>query len=176
MPFIFTDEHNLRCDLLNKVMRRKKQLLHTIETEKILRNATSGVLAVSGDDGYPYTVPLSYAYENGKIYFHCAKEGHKIDSIRRNEKVSFCVVEKDQIVPEKFTTFFRSVIAFGKARIVSEDAVKRHALELIVNKYSPGLEVAGAEEIRRDFETVCVVEVAIDYLSGKEAIELVKAR
>jgi uncharacterized protein len=67
-------------------------------------------------------------YEDGKIFFHCAKEGHKIDGIRRDEKVSFCVVDKDQIVPEKFTTFFRSVIVFGRARIVSEDAVKRHAL------------------------------------------------
>jgi nitroimidazol reductase NimA-like FMN-containing flavoprotein (pyridoxamine 5'-phosphate oxidase superfamily) len=157
-------------------MRRKKQILSTVETEEILRNATSGVLAVSGDDGYPYAVPLSYAFEDGKIYFHCAKEGHKIDGIRRNEKVSFCVVDKDQVVPEKFTTYFRSVIAFGKARIVSENAVKQHVLELLVNKYSPGFEVAGTEEIRRDFETVCVVEVVVDYLSGKEAIELVKAR
>ncbi len=161
---------------MTRVMRRKKQLLPFVETENILRNATSGVLAVSGDDGYPYAVPLSYAYENGKIYFHCAKEGHKIDGIRGDEKVSFCVVDKDQVVPEKFTTFFRSAIAFGKARIVSEDALKRHALELLVKKYSPGFEVAGAEEIRRDFETVCVVEVAVDYLSGKEAIELVKGK
>jgi uncharacterized protein len=161
---------------MTRVMRRKKQILPTVETEKILRNATSGVLAVSGDEGYPYAVPLSYAFEDGKIYFHCAKEGHKIDGIRRDEKVSFCVVDKDQVVPEKFTTFFRSVIAFGRARIVSEDAVKRYALGLLVKKYSPGFEVAGAEEIRRDFETVCVVEVAVDYLTGKEAIELVKGK
>ena len=157
-------------------MRRKKQLLSTEETEKILRNTTSGILAVSGDDGYPYAVPLSYAYEDGKIYFLCAKEGHKIDNIRRDEKVSFCVVDKDQVVPEKFTTFYRSAIAFGRARIVSEDVVKRHALELLVKKYSPGFEKAGAEEIKKDFETVCVVEIAVDYLSGKEAIELVKGK
>jgi nitroimidazol reductase NimA-like FMN-containing flavoprotein (pyridoxamine 5'-phosphate oxidase superfamily) len=161
---------------MKRVMRRRKQLLPTIETEKILRNTTSGVLAVSGDDGYPYAVPLSYAYEDGKIYFHCAKEGHKIDGIHRNEKVSFCVIDKDQVVPEKFTTFFRSAIAFGKARIVSEDEVKRHALELLVKKYSPGFEKAGAEEIRGDFETVCVIEVAVDYITGKEAIELVKGK
>jgi uncharacterized protein len=161
---------------MTRVMRRKKQLLSTVETEKIFRNATSGVLAVSGDDGYPYAVPLSYAYDDGKIYFHCAKDGHKIDGIRGDEKVSFCVVNKDEIVPEKFTTYYRSAIAFGKARIVFEDAVKRHALELIVKKYSPGFEVAGAEEIRRDFETVCVVEIAVDYMSGKEAIELVKGK
>ena len=176
MPLIFTDEHSLRSGLMTRVMRRKKQILTKERTEEILRNATSGVLAVSGDDGYPYTVPLSYVYEDGKIYFHCAKEGHKIDSIRRNEKVSFCVVDKDQIVPEKFTTYFRSAIAFGKAKIVSEDSVKRHALELLVKKYSPGFEVAGAEEIKKDFGTVCVVEIAVDYMSGKEAIELVKGK
>ena len=72
-------------------MRRKKQLLSETETIEILHSCTSGVLAVIGDNDYPYTIPLSFAYKDGKLFFHFAKAGHKIDSIVKNNKVSFCV-------------------------------------------------------------------------------------
>ena len=108
-------------------MRRKRQKLSKEECEEILFRGTSGVLAVSGDDGYPYAVPLSYLYENGKIFFHCAKTGHKLDSIHRNEKASFCVIDQDQIVPEEYTTYFRSVIVFGRIRVMEEDDARRTA-------------------------------------------------
>ena len=78
-------------------MRRKRQALSKEECEEILLRATSGVLAVSGDDGYPYAVPLSYVYEEGKLFFHCAKAGHKLDAIFRNEKASFGVVGQDKV-------------------------------------------------------------------------------
>ena len=69
-------------------MRRKKQALSREECEEILQQGTSGVLAVSGDDDYPYAVPMSYVFCENKIYFHCAKSGHKLDAVSRNEKVS----------------------------------------------------------------------------------------
>ena len=81
-----------------------------------MNKSKSGVLAVVGDDGYPYAVPLNYIYLNNKIYFHSAKEGHKVDAIAINNKVSFCVVAKDDVVPEELTTYFKSVIIFGKAK------------------------------------------------------------
>ena len=81
-------------------MRRLKQLLSREIAIDILSRNTSGVLALSGDDDYPYAVPMSYVYADEKIFFHSAKSGHKIDAIRRNEKVSFCVIDQDQIVPE----------------------------------------------------------------------------
>ena len=71
-------------------MRRKKQILTPEKSIEILKKGTSGVLALSGDDGYPYAVPLSYVYENSMLYFHGAKEGHKIDAIRTCDKASFC--------------------------------------------------------------------------------------
>ena len=80
-------------------MRRKSQALSFDECAEILNRGTSGVLALSGDNQYPYAVPLSYVYDNTKIYFHCAQEGHKIDSILRNAKASFCVIDQDQIIP-----------------------------------------------------------------------------
>lgn len=85
-------------------MRRKAQQLTNEECIEILKNATSGVLGVFGDDGYPYTVPVSHVFEDGKICFHCAKTGHKIDSIRRNEKVSFTVIAQDEVMPKERTT------------------------------------------------------------------------
>ena len=87
-------------------MRRKKQKLSYEECERILKRNTAGVLAVDGDNNYPYAVPMSYVYDSSKIYFHCAKTGHKIDAITKNEKVSFCVIDEDRIVPEEYTTYY----------------------------------------------------------------------
>jgi len=157
-------------------MRRKKQLLSKDVTERILETGLVGILGVTGDDDYPYTVPVNYVFADGKIYIHSAKTGHKLDGIQRNNKVSFCVIDQDEIVPEKFTSYFRSVIAFGKAKIVTDETVKQHAMELLVRKFSPGLEVEGAAVIRREWNNLSVVEIAIDHITGKEAIELVNRK
>lgn len=157
-------------------MRRKNQILSSEDTIAVLKKGTSGVLAVHGDDDYPYAVPLSYVYHDSKIYFHCAKTGHKIDGISRNSKVSFCVIDQDQIVPEEYTTYFRSVIAFGKARILEDEAEKRAALEKLAERYSPEQEQGRLQEIDKLFKQVCLVELAIDHLTGKEAIELVRKK
>ena len=115
-------------------MRRKKQLLTPEESAAVLHRGTSGVLALAGDDGYPYAVPMSYVYDGAKLYFHCAKSGHKLDAIRRNCKASFCVIDQDQIVPEEYTSHFRSVIVFGAIRILEDDGEKRAAIEALALK------------------------------------------
>ena len=154
-------------------MRRNRQQLSREAAENVLKRCTSGVLAVSGDEDYPYAVPLSYFYEDGNLWFHCAKTGHKIDSIRRNEKVSFCVIEQDQIVPEKFTTYFRSVIVFGRARIMEDEEAKILAVTKLADKYSPHMEAARDKEIADFLSQLCMVEIEIEHITGKEAIELV---
>jgi nitroimidazol reductase NimA-like FMN-containing flavoprotein (pyridoxamine 5'-phosphate oxidase superfamily) len=154
-------------------MRRKKQLLPEAETIEILRSCTSGVLAVTGDDDYPYAVPLSYAYKDGKLFFHFAKTGHKVDGILKNDKVSFCVIKTDDVIPETFTTHFRSIIVFGRARILTEDSEKKYALECLVEKYSPDHIAEGHKEIAREWNTVCVAEIRIEHMTGKAAIEIV---
>ena len=118
-------------------MRRKKQALPAEEVSAILHRGTSGVLALSGDDDYPYAVPISYVFDGAKLYFHCAKDGHKLDAIQRSSKASFCVIDQDQIVPEKYTTYFRSVMAFGQIRIIQDEKEKRAAIEKLAKKYSP---------------------------------------
>ncbi|MFT3983128.1 MAG: pyridoxamine 5'-phosphate oxidase family protein [Lachnospiraceae bacterium] len=157
-------------------MRRKKQLLSTEDTILIFKRGTSGVLAVSGDDGYPYAVPLSYVYTDSKFYFHCALSGHKIDAINKNDKVSFCVIDQDNIKPEKYTTYFRSAIAFGKARILEHEAEKREAFEKLAERYSPDQKQGRLQEIDRLFNQVCIIELSVDHMTGKEAIELVQKK
>ncbi|HJD26936.1 MAG TPA: pyridoxamine 5'-phosphate oxidase family protein [Candidatus Blautia intestinipullorum] len=158
-------------------MRRKKQLLSQKECETILTEETSGVLALAGDDDYPYAVPISYVYDGGKIFFHSAKSGHKLDAIRRNPKASFCVISQDLIVPEEYTTYFRSVIAFGRIRVLEEDSEKRDAIEKLAAKYSPGETAEDrTQAIEREWKPLCMLEMTIDHLTGKEAIELVRKK
>lgn len=139
----------------------------------VLQRGKFGVLALSGDEGYPYAVPVSYAYADGKIYVHSALEGHKVDSIRGNNKASFCVIDKDEIHPEKYTTYFRSVIAFGRTRILENEAEKRAALMKIAEKYGPEGDVEGkAKEVDSTLFRTSLIELSIEHLTGKEAKEL----
>ncbi|MDD3231427.1 MAG: pyridoxamine 5'-phosphate oxidase family protein [Oscillospiraceae bacterium] len=158
-------------------MRRKRQALSAEEIADVLYKGTSGVLALSGEDGYPYAVPISYVYDGNKIYFHCAKSGHKLDAIQRNAKASFCVIDQDQIVPEEYTTYFRSVIAFGKIRVIEGETEKRSAIEKLAMKYAPEDTAAGRKNaIDREWKPLCMLEMSIDHMTGKEAIELVKKK
>lgn len=150
-------------------MRRKKQALSKEECGEILQQGTSGVLAVAGDDDYPYAVPMSYVFCKNKIYFHCAKSGHKLDAITRNEKVSFCVIGQDHIVPEEYTTYYKSIIVFGKIRILEDDTEKRTAIEKLTIKYSPNATEADLQkEIEKNWKPLCILEMTIDHMSGKK--------
>ncbi len=156
-------------------MRRKRQLLSIEESVAILEKMTNGTLALHGDNGYPYAVPVSYVYADRKIYFHIAVKGHKVDAILRNDKVSFCVVEQDEIKSAEFTTYFRSVIAFGKARILEDDGEKLSALRLLADKYSRG-ETGIESEIAKGFHHLQMVEITVEHMTGKESIELVRGK
>ncbi len=160
-------------------MRRKNQQLPVDECHQILREATSGVLAVAGDDNYPYAVPLSFAFADNKLYFHIAKSGHKLDALRRNPKASFCIIRQDHILPEKYTTCYQSVLAFGKVRIVEDDTQeeKRLALDLLADKYSPMETRESREaEIGKLKDALFVLVMDIEHLSGKEGLELTQMR
>ncbi len=153
-------------------MRRKLQALSRERTEEILEHGTSGVLAVSGDDGYPYAVPLSYIYRGGRLFFHCAKEGHKLDALRECDKASFCVIGRDDIVLEKCTTLYTSAIAFGRVRELDDADKARRALELIAAKYCPDDEALRRREVEKYLGNVCMLELEIEHLSGKASKEL----
>ena len=155
-------------------MRRKRQLLPQEEALAILTRASSGVLAAAGDGGYPYAVPLSFVYREGKLYFHCAKSGHKLDALRREPKASFCVVAQDQVAPLEYTTLYRSVIVFGRLRELEDDKEKRAAIEALALKYAPQDTPAHREEaIQRDWGPLCVLELTPEHVSGKQGKDLV---
>ena len=155
-------------------MRRIKQQLTQEECEKILERGRTGVLAVLGDDGYPYTVPINYYYTDGKIYLHCAKSGHKLDAIRSNPKVSFCVVERDDILQEKFTTLFKSAVAFGKAEILADKEEMRSSVTALAEKYCSDFLDEVPAEVERGFEILCMIKINIEHLTGKQGKELIK--
>ena len=155
-------------------MRRKKQKLSKEECDRILYNGTSGVLALHGDNGYPYAVPVSYVYDGEKLLFHSAKNGHKIDAILKNAAASFCVIDQDQIVPEEYTTYFRSIIAFGRIRILEDDTEKRSAIEKLAVKYAPDDTAENRNNaIDREWKLLCMMEMEIEHLTGKQAIEMI---
>ena len=145
------------------------------DTAAVMDRCTNGVLACLGDEGYPYAVPLSYVYFNDKIYFHSAKAGHKIDAITKNPKVSFSVIEEDTIVSEEYTTYFRSVIAFGKARIAEGDE-RLEAFKALVEKYSGDQPAEAKHKEITECTQAYVIAIDIEHITGKEAIEYVKAK
>ena len=158
-------------------MRRSKQELSQKETLDIIENSTSGVLALAGDDGYPYAVPISHAYSDGRLYFHSAIEGHKIDSIKRSGKASFCVISQDDVVPEHYTTNYKSAIAFGCIRIVENEDEKIEILRKLGKRFAPdNTEEMLTDEIAGAISRTAVLEMTIEHLTGKESRELMEMR
>lgn len=169
-------------------MRRERQQLSREETLEILKSGKTAILALSGDGGYPYAVPVNYVFceadaaqknscgsnENslGKILFHGAKTGHKIDSLERRQKVSLCVVQKDDIIKEKLTTAYKSVIVFGTARILQDEQEIFRAAEILGMRYNEDAQFV-REEIRRTFDALCCVEIQIEHATGKQGSTLV---
>lgn len=156
-------------------MRRKTQQLSEEACLNVLEKNTNGVLSLMGDGGYPYGVPLSYTFADGTIYFHCAKAGHKLDALKNCSKVCFTVVDKDEVIPEKFTTYYRSVIVFGRAEIVEDKEQKLSAIRNLCQKYAPNETKENREkEIASTYNAMCIVGITPEHMTGKEAIELVK--
>src|SRR6056297_923483 len=96
-------------------MRRNDKKMDYSKALEILDKCEFGVLSTMGKNGYCYGVPLNYVYTNEAIYFHSAKEGHKIDNLKNHKKVSFCIVKNQKPIPEKLTTKYESIVVFGKA-------------------------------------------------------------
>lgn len=154
-------------------MRRGKQALTEAEAKEILYGGTSGVLALSGDDDYPYALPISYVYDRDRIYFHCAKTGHKIDAIKRNDKASFCVIAQDKISPEEYTTHYQSVIVFGRISIMEDQVQKLFAIRKLAEKYVPhDTKERRDGMINKEWDALTMLEMKIEHITGKEAREL----
>lgn len=154
-------------------MRRSRQALSEAESLAILERGSHGVLAVLGDGGYPYAVPLNYVYADGAIYFHCARSGHKYDAVRACPRASFCVIDRSEVVPEDYSTNYRSVIAFGEVSELTDEAEKLRAIERLALRFAPD-DSAGhrAAAIEDYWDALCVLALRMEHLSGKQALAL----
>ena len=149
-------------------MRRSKQQVSPEACEKVLREAPRGVLALLGDDDYPYTVPMDFLYEpaEGKIYFHCAKTGHKIDAIAAHDKASFCVMDEGFRKPGEWALNITSVVVFGRIRPVED---RERALDKVLAlwiRYHP-TEEAARKELEKAADRVVCLELTIEHMTGK---------
>lgn len=147
-------------------MRKKSREISADNITTILNTAEYGTLATVDDCGIPYATPLCYVYFDNAIYFHSSPYGHKLDNIANNSKVSFCIVTNTKIIPEKFTTKYESVIAFGTASWVI-GTVKNAALMEFIKKYSPQYLEKGKDYIEKAKATTTVIKIEIEHLTGK---------
>lgn len=157
-------------------MRRHQQQLSREECNLILSSATSGVLSLLGDEDYPYGVPMSHLYAPPHLYFHGAVSGHRADAVARHGKASFCVIAQDEVDPPAFSTRYRSVIAFGRIRIVEDEAEKRRAIEALAERFSPGLREAAQREIAESWNHMHMFALDIEHMTGKESRSLMLER
>ena len=148
-------------------IRLKERVIDDNKTIDIIVQGSYGVLSTIGKDGYPYGVPVNYTYFNNCICFHCAMEGHKLDNIDFNNKVSFCVVTKSQVLSNEFDTDYESAIVFGNAVVVSDDTEKKDILLSVLNKYSADYLKAGNNYMKKYWDETKVVKIKIEHISGK---------
>jgi len=149
-----------------KEMRRQDRKLDNAEALRILEKCEYGILSTCGSNGYPYGVPISYALSGGSIYFHCAVEGQKLENIKHNNKVSFCVVGGTTPLPQDFAVNYESAIVFGIASEVFGEE-KQAGLEAIVAKYSSAFTKEGLEYIRRAWDATRLYKIEIEHMTGK---------
>lgn len=147
-------------------LRRKDRQTDDDMNTDILLKGEYGVLSVYGENGYPYGVPVNYTYFDDCIYFHCAGTGHKLDAIKINNKVSFCVVTDTELLPEDFSTKYKSVIVFGTANEINGEE-KSIALLKLIEKYSGGFIEQGRDYVQKEQSGTVIVKIKIDHITGK---------
>lgn len=149
-------------------MRRFKQQITEEECVKVLTEAWRGVLSIHGENGYPYGVPIDFFYDedDGKVYFHGAKEGSKIDLLQKNNKVCLTVMDEGFRKENDWALNIKSVIAFGTIETVTDQALAMKELTKLAKKYYPTEEGALAE-VAKDGARTLMLALSIDHMTGK---------
>ena len=152
-------------------MRRIKQQISDEECIRVLKEQPRGVLSMLGDDGYPYGIPLDHLYmEDGHIYFHGAKEGHKIDAISGCDKVSYCVYDQGYRKEGEWALNINSVVVFGRIRIVEDEEKKKEICIKLLRKFSDD-EAYIEHEMKNAFPRVNCLELIPEHMTGKIVCE-----
>ena len=156
-------------EYIMKTMRRIERQMNELESFELLKKCKYGVLSTCGEDNQPYGIPLSYVVIDKSIYFHCAGVGTKLDNISVNDKVSFTVVGKIEVLQEKFTTQYESVIVFGQAVMIKEEDKYEPLMEFI-KKYSPEFIEEGQLYIDKAKGITTLIKIEIHSFSGKHRV------
>lgn len=146
----------------------RKNEISKDECKKLLKKAHRGVLAINGEDGYPYSFPMNYFYDGKRLIFHSAKFGQKIDLIKKNPKTSFCVIGNEEISEDGWSYNTSSVVLFGKIEFIEKDSLKQ--LKEFAMKYYPN-EVMVDKEIQKAYKAVAMLSFKIEYMTGKRVNE-----
>ena len=155
-----------------RAIRRKKNEIGTEEAKKLLLTSRRGILAVNGDNGYPYAIPINYFYDETteKIFFHGSRVGHKVDALKACDKVCFTVVGQEVIKAEQWAPYVKSAVVFGRCHLIEESEEALKTLRQLAMKYYPDEQTAD-EEISRSSKAVQMFEIDIEHISGKEVQE-----
>lgn len=148
-------------------IRRKDRVLDEKDAMELLETGEYGFLSMVGTDGFGYGIPISFVKEGESLYFHCAPEGYKLECLRENPNVNFCVVGETRVVPNQFTTAYESVLVSGTIHLGLAEEERRHALRLLVKKYCSGFETVGEKYIDKSFHRTNVLRLDIGHISGK---------
>lgn len=154
---------------MNREIRRKDREITDIEECKsIIRNNKLGFLSTISEDNTPYVVPLNYFYDGENIYFHSATEGHKVDNIKKNPKVCFCVVGDHEIVLEKFTTKYESAIIYGNAVVIEDFQEKVDILNGFMKFLGREVDVTKHYKSEVIDNKTLIVKINVDKITGKK--------
>lgn len=153
-------------------MRRTARAIPDEAAKKLLAESRRGVLAVNGDDGYPFAIPVNYFYEEaqGKIYFHGAKAGQKVDALRKSDKVCFTVYGNEHFEPGEWAPYVQSTVVFGRCHLIEDAALTEAKVRELAMKYYPSKEEVEAE-IAKAIKGVQLYEIEIEHLTGKQIQE-----
>jgi len=156
--------------MFREIRRKNRVLTDDNRIKELLIDSEYGFLSLgTSENGYAYGIPISFAYDkdNNSLYFHCAAEGHKLDEMKRNNKVSFCIVGNTNPIASQFTTLYESVIIFGKTDLELSYEEKRKALRLLVEKYSQGYEETGEKYMDKSWNRTFCFKLIIEHITAK---------
>ncbi|HQC36108.1 MAG TPA: pyridoxamine 5'-phosphate oxidase family protein [Bacillota bacterium] len=153
-------------------IRRKKNEIREEAVKALLRDSRRGILAVNGDNGYPYAIPINYLYdeERRRIFFHGSRVGHKIDALKASDKVCFTVCGNEIIKEEAWAPFVQSALVFGRCRLIENSEKALIILKQFAMKYYPSEDMAVAA-VASGGEAVQMFEIEIEHMSGKQVQE-----
>lgn len=153
-------------------IRKIKNEINQTEVKELLKNSRRGILALNGDDGYPYAIPVNYLYDEteGKIFFHGAKAGYKIDCLKASEKVCFTVLGSEMIRDEEWAPYMQSVVVFGRCKLIDDNQIAMKRLKDFAMKYYPREDMV-LDGIKASGNVTQMFEIDIEHMTGKEVQE-----